>query len=56
MLSAPHGRRDGRLWLTLGLLCSFGALVFYKYTGFFLRTVGVQEGDHQSQHAPTHPP
>ncbi len=30
------------LWLTLGLACSFGALIFYKYTAFFLGAVGVR--------------
>ncbi|MBR6187043.1 MAG: MBOAT family protein [Clostridia bacterium] len=31
-----------RLWLILGLLCSFGALLFYKYTAFLLGIVGVR--------------
>ncbi len=42
LLIGRSGKRGTRrLWLTLGLLCSFGALVFYKYTAFFLGIVGV---------------
>ena len=39
-----HAKSGGRrrLFLILGLLCSFGALVFYKYTGFFLGNLGVE--------------
>ena len=31
-----------RLVLTLGLVIDFGALVFYKYTGFIMETLGLQ--------------
>ena len=41
------GRPRPRLWLGLGLLANVGALLFFKYTNFFIATYNQLTGGHQ---------
>ena len=42
LIARAKERKTRRLFLALGLACSFGALLFYKYTAFFLGIVGAE--------------